>query len=286
MRFRTTALSFVVLSVALCAIGRADDDHDHDQDNDHRHFNHKHADRDDDCDDCSGTPKPMSNAGGLYLVQGAPGRDLSHSFYPTYPIDVLVNDTSCLVQNAPFPSVQGAFLEQAGAYDLKISPANAAAPCTNAYVREVQAVVNAGQATYVVVALSMQSTLTTYNFNLPLSPVQRGKARVVIADAADAPMLDPGASTSPLSDGASLASAAQASPASASSTAMSAGQSIPLVVPAEPFTGNIYYAGTNQVAVGPISDVLQSRSTEVYFIVGSDATGSLQMISSRIPDVF
>ncbi len=226
MRFRITALSIATLSVALCGIGRADSDHDHDNDQDHHHFNTHRADKDD-CGDHDGggdrdkggdkdgggddggsggpgsgpgssTSGSQLNAGGLYILQAAPGRDMKASFYPTYPIDVLVNDTTCLVQNAPFPSTQGSFVEGAGTYDLKISPANPAAPCTNGFVRETQAVVTAGQATFVAVALSQQSTMTTYTFNLPLPRLQPHTAELVIAHAADAPPLDPGSTTAPL----------------------------------------------------------------------------------------
>ena len=124
----------------------------------------------------------------LYIVNGVPGRDISKTLNPGYPIDVLVNGESCQSRGLTFGSNGLPLSFSAGTYDVEISESNTLAPCTNPVVIHTQVTLPAGGNVSLVAAVSGGKP-TSLQFNDNLSPVTAGNARFVFANAADAPAL-------------------------------------------------------------------------------------------------
>jgi hypothetical protein len=121
----------------------------------------------------------------LYVVHGIPGRDVTANVNPGFPVDVLLNDEDCLIHGLTFVVSSGPFTLPAGAYDIKVSPANSLLPCSNPSVAETSVDLAAGGAATVVLALS-SGTPTLMKFGDNLKTVEVNQGRVSIANAADA----------------------------------------------------------------------------------------------------
>ncbi len=222
-----------------------------------------------------------TNLGSIYIVHGAPGRDLALNNYPTYPIDVLVANQYCVVKNMGFGMVSEPLVGPAGTYDIKISFANAVMPCSGTPVLEAQVPITGNTATYAVAAVSPVSSpltgaLTAYTFTVPLNSVARGTAQVTVANASTVPAVDFGVAFGPsgsFDPGDRL-------------TNIAPGKSQSQTTPAGGYSGIVYQAGTDTVLLGPVTGNLRHRSVDIVFLVGTSQSGSLQLITSKIQDVF
>ncbi|MDY6834084.1 MAG: hypothetical protein SVY53_04710, partial [Chloroflexota bacterium] len=65
----------------------------------------------------------------LYVIHGINGSDLSLD--PALPVDVLVNDSICLLEGLTFQEVVGPVALDPGTYNIKIGLANSDNPCSN-----------------------------------------------------------------------------------------------------------------------------------------------------------
>jgi hypothetical protein len=116
----------------------------------------------------------------LYFVHGVPGRDVATANEPTLPVDVLVNDESCYLRGFSFGSVNGPLTLPPGRYDVKISPANTLAPCTNEpYIDSTVALGN-GQNITAVLALNDSDTLVLSTFPNDYQSVAAAQARLSV----------------------------------------------------------------------------------------------------------
>lgn len=100
----------------------------------------------------------------LYFVHGIPGRDVAANAEPTYPVDMLINDEACYLRGFAFGDTNGPLTLPPGQYEIKVSPANTLAPCTNAPSIDSMVTLVAGQNFAAVVGLndSGMPTLTTF----------------------------------------------------------------------------------------------------------------------------
>jgi len=89
----------------------------------------------------------------LYFVHGWPGRDLATNADPGFPVDVLLNDESCYLRGFTFGNSNGPLSLPPGQYDIKISPANTMAPCTNTPLIESTVALESNQDVTAVLAL-------------------------------------------------------------------------------------------------------------------------------------
>jgi hypothetical protein len=125
----------------------------------------------------------------LYFVHGIPGRDVAANAEPTFPVDVLINDEVCYLHGFTFGGTNGPLVLPPGQYDIKVSPANTFAPCTNAPSMESTVRLGAGQNFTAVVGLNDSGpTLTT--FSNPFQSVAPGQARISIAYAGQGTAVD------------------------------------------------------------------------------------------------
>jgi len=134
----------------------------------------------------------MSTAGfasSMYVVQGIAGRNYAAATDPTFPVDVLLNDTVCSVHGLPFGSIQGPLTFEPGSYDVKVSIANTLAPCTNTPLIDRTVTIEAQTDMSAVIALNDDGQPTLLTFTNTLSPVPASTNRVLFALAANSPEL-------------------------------------------------------------------------------------------------
>jgi len=126
--------------------------------------------------------------GYLYIVHGIPGRDVSPTINPGYPVDVLVNGKTCIARGLTFGNSYGPYTLAAGTYDIAISEANNLAGCTNPAIVTGSVTLTAGESASAVATLNAGApALLTYTDDL--STVGQGTARFVFVNSADEPAL-------------------------------------------------------------------------------------------------
>lgn len=124
----------------------------------------------------------------LYIVHGIPGRDIADNLNPGFPIDILIDGSSCLARGLTFDNTSGPLSFAPGTYDVQISEDKTLAPCTNPVILQSNVTLRAGESISAVAAISGgQPTLLLFTDNL--SSVPPGNARFVFSQAADAPAL-------------------------------------------------------------------------------------------------
>jgi hypothetical protein len=122
----------------------------------------------------------------LYLVQGIPGRDISATTDPEFPVDVLLNDDVCYQRGLAFGIITGPLTLAPGSYDLKISVADSLLPCSNTPLATSTISLEAGKSVSAVVALGKSGAPTVLTFTNNFAPVTASMGRVQFAHAADA----------------------------------------------------------------------------------------------------
>lgn len=128
-----------------------------------------------------------SDNASLYVVHGIPGRDISETTDPAFPVDILLNDEVCNVHGLTAGTITGPFSFAPGTYDIKISEANTLAPCSNSPLIDTMVSLEGGKDMTAVVALSSTGTPTLLTFTDNFSSVTANTGRVLFAQAADSP---------------------------------------------------------------------------------------------------
>jgi len=208
----------------------------------------------------------------LYLVHGIPGRDVAATFNPGFPVDLLLNDNICYLKGAIFGSSIGPLSLPAGEYDVKISPANSLAPCTNAPIMESTVKLASGSAVTAVLALNSTAAPALLTFTDDLKPVDVGDARFVFANAADASALT-----------VTLTENFVKHPVTRTFT-INGGQQVITTVPFGSYSLQATAVGSSV----PLTMTLfaPSQSVELGYFVGAASNGSVSLIPRLIQDVF
>ena len=123
----------------------------------------------------------------LYIVHGIPGHDYPATTHPQFPVDVLIDGEACYEHGLTFGTIAGPLTLAAGTYDVKVSVANSLAPCTESPFLDGSVTLQANQNVSAVIALSQTGSPTLATFTNKFSSVPAGMARVLFAQAADAP---------------------------------------------------------------------------------------------------
>ncbi len=126
----------------------------------------------------------------LRVLHGIPGRDVSPALDPELPVDVLVNDSVCLLSGFTFPNLAGPFTIPAGSYNIKISLANTLAPCGNDAVVDADVPVEAGENVTIAAYLTADGMPTAGKFVNDFSAPEAGDARIIAHHLAAAPTVD------------------------------------------------------------------------------------------------
>lgn len=218
------------------------------------------------------TAKAQSTDTYLYIVHGAPGRSISSSTNPALPVDVMVNGSVCLVQGMAFGDVKGPFEAAGGSYTFKVSTANSASPCSNPSIYEVTTNLQANETNFAVIGVTPQQAVTGYLFAANLNSIPVGQSQASVINVSDATL------------NASLTNTSNSSTRSLSNIGVDTEQvAFP---PSGMYTGSVYLSSNQQQVFGPISVDLQPRNLYAFFLVGSTANGTLQIIQKTIKDVF
>jgi len=206
--------------------------------------------------------------GYLFVANGIPGRAVSRFRDPNLPIDVLVNGDLCVFRDLDFANINGPLALPAGQYDVKISSANAFVPCSNTAIAEGSITIEAGQNLTAISALDQNGKPTLLTFTNNLTPVAANDARVILANAADAPQL-------------------QFTFQAGSQKYMynvNPGQKMVATIPAGAYDIEVEANGTVVVPSQPLP--LPSLSAVLVYSVGSASNNSVVLITKTIKDVF
>jgi hypothetical protein len=133
----------------------------------------------------------------VYVGHGIPGaaRGLPNEL----PVDVLVNDTLCLLEGFEFGAFAGPVFLDAGTYNIKILLA-AEVPCTGPAVIEADVPFAAGETSTVIAHLTADGSpgagdllglgITASKFVNDVSPAVAGHTRLTVRHVAQAPAVD------------------------------------------------------------------------------------------------
>jgi hypothetical protein len=221
----------------------------------------------------AGAANAQSNDTFLYFVHGASGRSVSSSANPAYPVDVLVNGQFCIVQGAAFGDIKGPFTAAAGNFSFKVSVASTSSPCGNPAIYEVSTALTAGQTYFGVFNVTPNGKFYTSLVTADYSTIAAGQSRVVIANYTDKTL--------------SASLTAESNNETNSLNYIAPGTFQTAVAPSGKYSGGIYVAGTQNLVLGPLSANLQSRDYSIYFLSGSVANSSVQLIGPKtIKNVF
>ncbi len=131
----------------------------------------------------------------VYVGHGIPGEALSLD--PALPVDVLVDDTICLLEGFEFGEFEGPFDLAGRTYNIKISLASAdpdadppVPPCANAAVINTDVPVMDGVNYTVFAHLTATGVPTATAFENDVSAIVPGKARLTVRHTAAAPAVD------------------------------------------------------------------------------------------------
>ncbi len=205
----------------------------------------------------------------LYIVHGIPGRDVSASLDPTLPVDVLLNDDVCTERGIAFGAVVGPLTLPPGQYNLKISPANPFVPCSNSPLVDSNVTLKAGQNLSAVAALDDKGQPTVFTFENNLASVAEGRARIILTNAADAPVLQVILEVV----GSNQKYTYNVSP----------GKTIVATLPADPYTIQVESNGTILIPFQPLT--LPSVSAILIYTTGLASNGSLTLVTKTVKDV-
>ena len=208
--------------------------------------------------------------GYLYIAHAVPGRNISSTTNPEYPVDISIGG-HCVVQGLTFGEIRGPYTFPAGTYSASISIADSANPCGAASFTG-SVTLTAGTSTLGFVGLNSSNQITgsTVTINLH-TPAGRGGALVVNTT--------PDNLTATLTEGDTTHSNPLNAP-------ISAGAAVPLsLIPGE-YRLTIYPQGSSTVATGPKEFDVDSRNFYLIVFAGKTANESVQIVGPKeIKDV-
>ena len=203
----------------------------------------------------------------VYVGHGIPGQDLGLD--PALPVDVLVNDSICLLQNFTFGQFAGPVSLAAGTYNIKVKLADAMNPCTGPTAIEADVPFVSGETATVFAHLDVAGAPTASKFVNDMSRLGGFMSRLSVRHTAAAPVVDVSADRIPnpqvslfIED---LANGQQA-------TAMSLRGR---------YSVAIYPANDPNPVVGPFPFYLAPQTYHIVYAVGSLSTGSFQLLTQE-----
>jgi hypothetical protein len=127
-----------------------------------------------------GTASADMHEATVYVVHGIPG----------VLVDVEVVGVGCALPGFDFGDIAGPLSLPEATYNIKIRPANAMSPCSEAPVIDVNVPFTAGENVTIVAHLDDMGNPTASKFDNDFSPTGRGKARLIAHHTAYAPTVD------------------------------------------------------------------------------------------------
>jgi hypothetical protein len=204
------------------------------------------------------------------VIHGIPGQDLG--LPAELPVDILVNDAICLLKGFEFGEIVGPVNLDAGTYNFKISPANTAAPCSNAPVITADVPFAAGENSTVIAHLTEAGAPTASKFVNDVSLGTRMMSRLTVRHTAAAPAVDLGVGISfgDLTLGTKIEGLANPE------------QAGPVNIPAYRYEVTLYPAGSDTAVFGPVTLNLRPRTAYFVYAVGSLANNTFTLITQTV----
>jgi hypothetical protein len=200
----------------------------------------------------------------LYVAHAAPGRAISSTTNPEYPVDFSANGI-CLAKGIAFGDIRGPLTGPAGTYNVKFTIANSAFPCFGTPVFSASVSLAAGSTYIGVLTLDASNHVTgqIYASNLTALPAA-SLSRIEIVNATTAPL------TAALSNTQGPVGTVGVSPSTIMDVDLFAGL----------FTGTILDA--NKIPqVGPVNVQLEQRNMYLYVLGGSATNFTVQLIGPK-----
>jgi hypothetical protein len=198
----------------------------------------------------------------VIVVHAIPGSALGAA--QSLPVDVLVNDSICLLDNFQYKDVVGPVELDPGSYNLKVSLANSSDPCSNDAVIEADASLSAGQDAVIAAFVNADGDAVLKPFGIDLSDTHQ--ARVSVIHLADAPPVDV-TLTNPYTGG------------SINFWYLMNGMTATAEIDPRFYLLSLYNSLTNAEVVGYTPVDFLDGTTYITFAVGSVGAGSFELIT-------
>ncbi|MFZ1006594.1 MAG: DUF4397 domain-containing protein [Candidatus Sulfotelmatobacter sp.] len=182
---------------------------------------------------------------------------------------MLINDEVCSQHGLALGVIAGPLSFAPGSYDVKVSPANTLAPCTNTPIVDSTVTLPADKTISAVIALSQTGTPTLLTFTDVFSAVPANMGRVLFAQAADSPAVQlilENTATSKLY-----------------TYSVNPGALLNATLPSGNYTVEINQGTTTLVASTPIN--LSSQSVAMLFAVGEASNNSVTLETKIVKSV-
>lgn len=211
----------------------------------------------------AGPSQAQSGDAYLYIAHAVPGRSVSATTNPDFPVDVSAGGV-CVVKGITFGEIVGPLTIPAGSTKFEFSAANSLSPCSNSPAYSVNVIVSAGGNFFGVVSLNSSNAIVGQLFGPNFSGLVPGWSRVMIAN------VTAQALTATLTSNTSM------------NLSLPPNSAVSQNVPSGAYTGTVTMGGTNTIEAGPTSANLMSRDFYFWVLTGSATNNTVQIIGPKI----
>ena len=209
----------------------------------------------------------------VFVIHGIPGADVGAP--GSLPVDISVNG-ACAIRGLQFKQIVGAFHFAPGTYSFAIHLANASAPCSNpAVIGPASIPLFSGENSTIIAHLTTAGAPTASKFVNNLSKTSPGRNRVSVFHTANAPAVDVYLTPN---FGDVLATAGLA-------TGVVNGEFGTLPAPAAAVQLVLTAAGSRAAAFGPAVVRLEPNKAYFFYVVGSLARGTLDIVAKDVSEL-
>lgn len=211
----------------------------------------------------AGPSQAQSNDAYVYIANAVPGRNVSATTTPDFPIDISAGG-ACIVKGESFGEILGPFSLAAGSITFDVSMANTVSPCSNSTIYSATASLSPDANYFGVISLNSSNAVWAQLFGPNLSAIVPGWSRVMIANVTAQNL------TATLTSNTSL------------NLSVPAYGSVVQSVPIGMYAGTVTLGGTSTFEAGPASATLMSRDFYFWVLTGSAANNSVQIVGPRV----
>jgi len=202
----------------------------------------------------------------LYIAHAAPGRNISSTTNPAFPVDISVHGT-CVAQGVTFGEIRGPFTAAPGSWVVNVSVADFVSPCGGTTVFAATIPLTAGSSSLGIVALNSSNHVTGLIDPIDLSSVPVGQSRIILANTTGDNL------TGVLTQGDGSVVVVSAPLAAGSLLKFDKGAGL--------FSATVFPEGSTVAATGPQEFNLTSRNVYLSVVAGSTTNDSVQLIGPK-----
>ena len=205
----------------------------------------------------------------LYIAHAAPGRSISSTTNPEYPVDISIGG-HCVAQGVSFAEIRGPFTQPAGSYAVNVTVADSTNPCGGPSSFSAGVALAAGSTSLGIIEVNSAQQVTGQIVPVNLGAVSAARARAIVVNT----------TTSSLT-GVIYQGDGTLSPLSADVPAGTVSQ---INVVTGLWNLNFYPLGmseTSPAVEGPTEFEVVSRSVYLMVLIGSTADDTLQLVGPR-----